>query len=83
MDVKTTVGAYVRLLKRAEASIDNAPISTIHSFCNKALNKIFTFEAGRAFNVELTQDTTNQEDDAKKAFSENFFIRMTSFHLSF
>lgn len=75
MDVKTTVGAYVRLLKRAEASIDNAPISTIHSFCNKALNKIFTFEAGRAFNVELTQDTTNQEDDAKKSVFRELFYK--------
>lgn len=77
-DVKNTFGVYVRLLKRAETSIDNAPISTIHSFCNKALNKIFTFEAGRAFNVELTQDTSKQEDEAKNGvFRELFYTSKT------
>ena len=40
---------YSRLLIRAERSIDKASISTIHSFCNKALNQIYSFEAGRAF----------------------------------
>lgn len=29
---------YARLLNRAERNIDNAPISTIHSFCNRALD---------------------------------------------
>lgn len=58
---------YSRLLIRAERSIDKASISTIHSFCNKALNQIYSFEAGRAFNVELTNDV--EEEKRKAAFS--------------
>ncbi len=59
---------YSRLLIRAERSIDKASISTIHSFCNKALNQIYSFEAGRAFNVELTNDV--EEEKREAAFSE-------------
>lgn len=45
-----------RLLLRAERNIDNAAISTIHSFANTSLNQIYSFEAGSAFEVELTED---------------------------
>ena len=55
------VKVYVRLLLKAERSIDNASISTIHSFCNRALNQVFSFEAGKAFNVKLTTDISEQE----------------------
>ncbi len=48
---------YTRLLLKAERSIDSAAISTIHGFCNRALNQIYSFEAGKAFNVQLmTED---------------------------
>lgn len=58
------VKVYVRLLLKAERSIDNASISTIHSFCNRALNQVFSFEAGKAFNVKLTTDISEQENMA-------------------
>lgn len=77
-EAKSTISSYIRILKRAEASIDNAPISTIHSFCNKALNRIFTFEAGRAFNVELTQDTSKQDEEAKLSVFRELFYRSAS-----
>lgn len=62
---RETAASYARLLQRAERSIDNAAISTIHSFCNRALNQIYTFEAGRAFNVELSVKCNEQEKQAK------------------
>lgn len=45
-----------RLLQRAERGIDDAAISTIHSFANSSLNQIYSFEAGRAFEVELADE---------------------------
>ncbi len=42
-----------RTLLAAERSIDDASICTIHSFCNQALNQIYSFEAGEAFDEEL------------------------------
>ena len=61
---QTLAKLYARLLIKAERSIDNAPISTIHSFCNRALNQVYSFEAGRAFNVKLVQD---YQDITKRA----------------
>lgn len=45
-----------RLLLAAERGIDDAAISTIHSFANDSLNRIYSFEAGAAFEVELTEE---------------------------
>lgn len=42
-----------RILLKAERSIDEASISTIHSFCNSSLNQVYSFEAGEAFDEEL------------------------------
>ena len=65
---------YSRLLLKAERSIDNAPISTIHSFCNRALNQIYSFEAGKAFNVELTPDVDKYKEMAiDKVWREMFY----------
>ncbi|MBQ9275162.1 MAG: UvrD-helicase domain-containing protein [Succinivibrio sp.] len=53
-----------RILLKAERNIDDAPISTIHSFCNRALNQIYSFEAGENFGVELSDDLSEQEHEA-------------------
>lgn len=54
----------VRLLQKAERSMDDAAICTIHSFCNTALNQIYAFEAGEAFETELITDESSYEDEA-------------------
>lgn len=64
-NIKNVASVFSRLLTRAERNIDRASISTIHSFCNKALNQIYSFEAGRAFNVNLTQDISLEQKEAK------------------
>lgn len=53
-----------RVLQRAERDIDKAAICTIHSFCNSALNQIYAFEAGEAFETELCADLSALEDEA-------------------
>lgn len=45
-----------RVLLRAERAVDEAAICTIHSFCHRALNQIYAFEAGQAFECELVGD---------------------------
>ena len=39
----------IRCLERAKRSIDTAAICTIHSFCNRALSQIYSFEATAPF----------------------------------
>lgn len=70
---KKLVSAYIRLLKRAERTIDEAAICTIHSFCNKALNQIYAFESGRAFNVNLLQDTDLYQERAINSLQRELF----------
>ena len=70
--------SYSRLLTQAERNIDKASISTIHSFCNKALNQIYSFEAGRAFNVELAQDIDEQKREARVKVWRNLFYNVSS-----
>ena len=41
----------IQILMRAERSINNAAICTIHSFCNTALTQIYALEAGEAVNT--------------------------------
>ena len=66
---------YARLLNRAERNIDNAPISTIHSFCNIALNQVYAFESGKAFNVQLIQEQESNalQDEAMFAVWRELF----------
>lgn len=71
---------YSRLLIRAERSIDKASISTIHSFCNKALNQIYSFEAGRAFNVELTNDVEEEKKEAAFSVWRDLFYKDSDFN---
>ena len=71
---------YSRLLIRAERSIDKASISTIHSFCNKALNQIYSFEAGRAFNVELTKDVEEEKREAAFTVWRDLFYKDSDFN---
>lgn len=71
---------YSRLLTRAERSIDKASISTIHSFCNKALNQIYSFEAGRAFNVELTNDVEEEKREAAFTVWRDLFYKDSDFN---
>ncbi len=55
---------YSRLLQRAERDIDKAAICTIHAFCNSALNQIYAFEAGEAFESELCADLDELRSEA-------------------
>lgn len=77
--LKGTASVFSRLLTRAERNIDRASISTIHSFCNKALNQIYSFEAGRAFNVSLTQDISQEQKEAKLAVWRSLFYNDNGF----
>lgn len=77
--LKDTASVFSRLLTRAERNIDRASISTIHSFCNKALNQIYSFEAGRAFNVNLTQDISIEQKEAKLAVWRSLFYNDNGF----
>lgn len=43
----------IRRLSAAERSIDEAAVCTIHSFCNRSLNRIYSFEAAEAFDEEM------------------------------
>ena len=61
------------ILLNAERSIDDAPICTIHSFCTSALHKIYTFEAGEAFDVELCEDISEQSLEAKNRVWRELF----------
>ena len=53
-----------QILNKAERGIDTAAICTIHSFCNRALNQIYAFEAGEAFETALTDDVSGQMNEA-------------------
>lgn len=77
--LKDTASVFSRLLTRAERNIDRASISTIHSFCNKALNQIYSFEAGRAFNINLTQDISLEQKEAKLAVWRSLFYNDNGF----
>lgn len=63
------------LLLNAERSIDDAPICTIHSFCTSALHKIYTFEAGEPFDVELCQDISDQTEEARNTVWRELFYK--------
>ena len=78
-NIKNVASVFSRLLTRAERNIDRASISTIHSFCNKALNQIYSFEAGRAFNVNLTQDISLEQKEAKLAVWRSLFYNDNGF----
>ncbi|MGN0909230.1 MAG: UvrD-helicase domain-containing protein [Succinivibrio sp.] len=52
------------MLDQAEHELDEAAICTIHSFCDRALSKIFAFEAGEPFENDLKADISEQQDEA-------------------
>ncbi len=54
----------VKILDQAERELDDAAVCTIHSFCDRALTKIFAFESGEPFESELTADISAQQDEA-------------------
>lgn len=74
-NIKKIASVFSRLLIRAERNIDKASISTIHSFCNRALNQIYSFEAGRAFNVTLTQDISEERKEAMLSVWRSLFYK--------
>lgn len=78
-NIKNVASVFSRILTRAERNIDRASISTIHSFCNKALNQIYSFEAGRAFNVNLTQDISLEQKEAKLTVWRSLFYNDNGF----
>lgn len=78
-NIKNVASVFSRLLTRAERNIDRASIGTIHSFCNKALNQIYSFEAGRAFNVNLTQDISLEQKEAKLTVWRSLFYNDNGF----
>lgn len=53
-----------KILDQAEHELDDAAICTIHSFCDRALTKVFAFESGEPFENELTADISSQQDEA-------------------
>lgn len=53
-----------KILDQAEHELDDAAICTIHSFCDRALTKVFAFESGEPFESELTADISSQQDEA-------------------
>ncbi len=63
------------LLLTAERNIDNAAICTIHSFCYKALNQIYAFEAGQPFDVKLKDKVKDELDEAAYAVWRSLFYR--------
>ena len=63
------------LLLNAERSIDEAPICTIHSFCARALHKIYAFEAGESFGVQLCEDISEQSSEAKNTVWRELFYK--------
>ena len=74
-DKSKACAMYARLLNKAERTIDNAPISTIHSFCNRALNQVYSFEAGKPFNIELSENCQEQEDLARYEIWREIFYK--------
>ena len=57
----------IQILMRAERSINNAAICTIHSFCNTALTQIYALEAGEAFNTSLKLELQHEIHEALEA----------------
>lgn len=51
----------IRRLNAAERSIDEAAICTIHSFCNRSLNRIYSLEAAEAFDEQMCAPQSVQD----------------------
>jgi exodeoxyribonuclease V beta subunit len=68
-----TAAACAKILDQAERGLDDAAICTIHSFCDRALNKIFSFESGEPFENELTEDISEQQDEAAADVMRSLF----------
>ncbi|MCR5085032.1 MAG: UvrD-helicase domain-containing protein [Succinivibrionaceae bacterium] len=64
-----------RLLTSAERGIDEAPICTIHSFCMRVLNEMFSFETGQPFDLTLTTALGEELDAAARMVWRRIFYR--------
>jgi len=53
----------VSILRKANQSLDDTAIFTIHSFCQKTLNE-FAFETGQAFSAEVIENSISIVDKA-------------------
>lgn len=75
---KDAVREAISVLTRAERSIDNAAICTIHSFCNRTLNQIYAFEANEVFTTELTADLSDEEQAAANTVWRQQFYKLSA-----
>lgn len=55
-ELKDRIRASLSALSDCNADVDNAPIHTIHSFCQKTLDE-FAFSAGQPFSLTLASDS--------------------------
>ena len=68
----------IQILMRAERSINNAAICTIHSFCNTALTQIYALEAGEAFNTSLKLELQHEIHEACYTVWRRLFYKKNS-----
>lgn len=68
----------IQMLMRAERSINNAAICTIHSFCNTALTQIYALEADEAFNTSLKLELQNEIHEACYTVWRRLFYKKNS-----
>lgn len=69
------------ILIRAERKINQASISTIHSFCNSTLTQVYALESGEAFNTELKTDLRDIEHEAYYQVWRRLFYQESSSNL--
>lgn len=69
------------ILVRAERKINQAAISTIHSFCNSTLTQIYALESGEAFNTELKTDLSDVNHEAWYQVWRRLFYQSNSSQL--
>lgn len=75
---KDALKQAIGVLIRAERSIDDAAICTIHSFCNRTLTQIYAFEANEAFSNELSNDLSLQYQDAANTVWRKLFYKLSA-----
>lgn len=75
---KDALKEAISVLTRAERSIDNAAICTIHSFCNRTLNQIYAFEANEVFTTELSADLSDEETVAANTVWRQQFYKLNA-----
>lgn len=70
-------GKCIRILGRAQRSIDAAPINTIHAFCARAISQMYAFEAREAFSTKFVQDIAYIYEAALKDVIRKMFYTRT------